>query len=265
MWPVGRPIRIRRGALADQEILVPVFSTGSGYRDGYEGHTESVLEALGRALDQPVIYDIGAHVGFISLLAERHLQGCARIHAVEPMPAAFGCLAYNLSRLCVSHFRLHNVAVGDQVGSAKMEGFDGGVRAHVEAAAGSEAGNVVRETTVDHMVFEEAEDRPDLIKCDVEGFEMHVLRGAERVLDSVAPIWLLEYHSSELRRAVYALFVDKGYDCYLVTGHHSFLALPRCTREVWGDAAQWLVEHEHIQPSTAPSGLPAELAAKLGE
>jgi len=54
---------------------------------------------------------------------------------------------------------------------------------------------------------------PDFIKCDVEGAEVEVFRGAQRLLAEKRPDILCEIHSEENRRALLDELVRLGYAC----------------------------------------------------
>ena len=54
---------------------------------------------------------------------------------------------------------------------------------------------------------------PDFIKCDVEGAEVEVFRGAERLLHERPPLILCEMHGDKNRRTLLKSFADLGYRC----------------------------------------------------
>jgi hypothetical protein len=66
---------------------------------------------------------------------------------------------------------------------------------------------------------------PDFLKCDVEGAELHVLQGAERLLRNKRPILLVELHSPENHQALMAQLKTLGYRCTNIDETHA-LALP---------------------------------------
>jgi hypothetical protein len=82
--------------------------------------------------------------------------------------------------------------------------------------------------------------RPDVLKIDVEGAEMHVLEGASRTLASARPIVLLGVHSDELRAACTAFLSARGY------------AEPLVCEEVEGDTELL------FKPAAAPFAVSAE-------
>ena len=67
---------------------------------------------------------------------------------------------------------------------------------------------------------------PDFIKCDVEGAEVEVFRGARRLLADKRPRILCEMHSDENRRVLLEEFARYRYTCGALDEHH-VLALPQ--------------------------------------
>jgi hypothetical protein len=67
---------------------------------------------------------------------------------------------------------------------------------------------------------------PDFLKCDVEGAEIAVFQGAERLLCEKRPILLVEMHSAENHRVLRGKFIQLGYSCSNLDDNH-VLALPR--------------------------------------
>jgi FkbM family methyltransferase len=67
---------------------------------------------------------------------------------------------------------------------------------------------------------------PDFVKCDVEGAEVEVFRGAQRVLTEKRPVVLYELHSDENRRILAQEFSRMCYSCQ-DCGQNHILALPR--------------------------------------
>ncbi|WP_354700426.1 methyltransferase [Paraconexibacter sp. AEG42_29] len=174
-----------------------------------------VQEALRRSVAPgATVYDIGANVGFFSLLCARFAGEAGRVLAFEPVPD----LALQVQE------------------AAQRSGLDGRVEVRAEAVAlteGTEALYVVQDaswshlasrgnpggavatitvptTTVDAVVTAGA-PAPDVLKLDVEGSEGDVLRGARDTLRTHRPIVVVELHDTHadalpvLRDAGYAL------------------------------------------------------------
>ncbi|HET6336307.1 MAG TPA: FkbM family methyltransferase [Polyangiales bacterium] len=161
--------------------------------------------------------DIGAHLGsqlgrFVDLARfGRHL-------AFEPVPYKARWLRRKFPNVDVRELALHE-AEGRQTFfvNESRPGYSG-LRRH-------EAGNdVLREITVDQHRLDEVVDPSldiDLIKIDVEGAELFVLRGATRLLDRCRPTLLFESTKTGLATwqltpdAMYTFLRDQGYRIYL--------------------------------------------------
>jgi FkbM family methyltransferase len=126
--------------------------------------------------------DVGANVGSYTLLACAARQ--ARGHCFEPVPSTFARLVDNL-RLNGLEGRVHahNCGVGEASGALSFSSaHDCGN--HVVAAGESGASVTVPVVTLDAALAGEA---PVVIKLDVEGFEVPVLRGSREMLAAPGP------------------------------------------------------------------------------
>lgn len=171
-----------------------------------------------------VVIDVGAHAGqFTKLFAGLAPHG--RVVSVEPSPYALGIL-----RRVVAWRRLANVTVSaaglsDRPGSLVLGtpvkrsgtlGFGLASFATFGTARALRADTVPVET-LDGLVQRLGLGRVDLIKCDVEGWEAHVLRGAAATLARWRPALLLEVVEGTLARAgerpetLWALLAPLGY------------------------------------------------------
>ena len=111
--------------------------------------------------------DIGAWCGTWSIELAKY---CKKIYAIEPDRNNFECLLKNLSAL--DNIELIDYAMGDTETTVSLTDDD-----FTQARRIIPAGNILMKT-VDSLKFEDV----DLIKIDVEGFEMNVLRGANDTL-----------------------------------------------------------------------------------
>lgn len=166
-----------------------------------------------------IVYDIGAHLGFFSLLAGRLSGSSGKVYAFEP------CLK-NLKRL-ESHILLNKMqdrifsvpkVVMDKSGKAlysnKLDRDDMGRFVDLESCNNNpltNAGLIYEATSLDDFVFKAGYPSPDLIKIDVEGLEAKVLEGAQRLLKEFKPVIICELHSSDLTIRVYKGLEDLGY------------------------------------------------------
>lgn len=165
--------------------------------------------------------DVGANVGVFSTLVGTRLPG-VRVTAVEPFPPVRQDLLANLA-LNDLDVTVVDAAVSDATGTATFEILNRDVLNRL-APSGSahDNGITVPVTTLDDLL---GTDPPDLVKIDVEGSELLVMRGARRLLadQAAAPVLLFEHAGhgthfgitpAEVRRFLH----DLGYSIYLLDG-----------------------------------------------
>jgi len=138
------------------------------------------------------VLEIGAHHGMMTLLISHLVGEHGEVHAIEASADNALVLEANLFRNSISNVRVEFVAMGATPGTARFGGES------LAAASG-----VVREiamTTLDSYCKSNACQKIDLLKIDVEGFELDVLRGATELLRT-APQLALELHNDLLPSA----------------------------------------------------------------
>jgi FkbM family methyltransferase len=166
--------------------------------------------------------DVGAHVGNHTLYLA-HVLGLRTI-SFEPNPQNFALLATNvhangLDDICT----LHNLAVGAAPGRVRTldAGDDNTGMATVEA---DPAGSVAMARLDDTVL---AAPRLDVIKIDVEGWELEVLRGADAVLRERRPLLYIEILAPRFG-TIETHLRERGYQCWKRFNHTpTFLFLPR--------------------------------------
>jgi FkbM family methyltransferase len=181
-----------------------------------EHRFEPAEEAFVERFLQPgmTVVDAGAHGGFYSLLARRIVGSGGRVIAFEPSPRDRRRLALNLRLNRFLDVRVIPAALGESEGETDFyvvhgleTGFGGRRRPHV---AGRIRTIRVPLTTLDHSLERAGIVAVDLVKIDVEGGELAVLRGAERLLGNPRrPVILCEI--SDERSAAWG---HRGRDVY---------------------------------------------------
>jgi FkbM family methyltransferase len=161
------------------------------------GHIDSLelLELL-RLHPPTVIYDVGANVGTWTLLAKA-LYPQAQVHAFEPLPAHTG--KFRLATQTVRGVHLHEIGLGSQKAETVMKVTDFSDASSLLPL--SETGKKqwsleqmeevpIRIERLDDWVDRHQLPAPDLIKLDVQGYELEVLRGAEELLARTGAVLL---------------------------------------------------------------------------
>lgn len=198
LWLRVRPGRVRRlatgpgaGLRLDPGTGNPDLATGA-----YEPPVQAVLAARLRPGD--VFVDVGANVGFLSVLAGRLVGPAGRIVAFEPVPANARLARGNAALNRMAHVEVVEAAVADRAGRATLvlARHAGGAALAGAARPPDECGELeVPVVTLDGWLAGNAGRLPGpvrLLKVDVEGAELAVLRGGAGLLRVGRPAVLLE-------------------------------------------------------------------------
>jgi FkbM family methyltransferase len=183
--------------LADPEQLKVYF-----YGHYHERYEADLVQRLLSGDD--VFWDVGANVGYFTLVAATALNHCGRIIAFEPGKNAYARLTGNLALNPWRNIQAYPLAVTDREGEAVLHlaGDIADSSANLYQAAAAQAGSeVCRTVSLDHFLKEEELPPPDLIKLDAEGAELAVLEGAHRLIADSPPLWLMEMEEKNLRAA----------------------------------------------------------------
>ena len=141
-----------------------------------------------------VVYDIGAHAGFYSMLAAVATAPTGRVYAFEPFQTNVGHLRRHTTINGLS-IEVIEAAVADWDGTAA---FQAGEDSYTGKLQGS--GQDIEVTTVDAFRTRQGADCPDLIKIDVEGAELLVLKGAAETLSTCKPTIFVAVHGPDVGR-----------------------------------------------------------------
>jgi FkbM family methyltransferase len=175
--------------LADPTLERPLFEFGT-----YEPGTLRVLGSLLRSGDTCI--DVGANIGLMTLVASHRVGNEGLVVAVEPVPRNYEVLIYNISLNRRRNVRTYNLALGAGSGSGTMlERPDvGWVGASLVRTAASTIAHQVRLEALDSLIAEKQLGGVSVVKIDVEGWELEVLKGATGLLSSRdAPAVIIEY------------------------------------------------------------------------
>jgi FkbM family methyltransferase len=216
--PNGASLRL--WSIADDWVSNQVFWRGWL---GYEPETSPLFFRL--AARAAVTLDVGAYVGFFSLLAG-HANPQGRVYAFEPLAAAFERLRKNNARNALSNVEAIAAAVADVAGHLEFfhapttNGIPCSSSLSQEFMAGTPD---LRKTTVpvvrlDDFVQEKGLERVDLVKIDTESTEPAVLVGAHRTLDRHHPNIVCEVlRGRGAERKLETVLAPLGYRYYLLT------------------------------------------------
>jgi FkbM family methyltransferase len=213
-WPLSRGkylfSRVHDQLYRNHILKAVVVRTNAGFLvevDGRDMVTRDVLltgewePETGQAIRDnlnpgDVFIDVGAHVGYFSLLANGLVGGAGKVVSIEANPTTAARLRKNIELNGFKHSVVYEGACVDH--EKPVTFFTGnwnntGGSSVVQGNAGKGSTKVtVRGVTLDKIVSELGLKKVDLIKIDAEGAEPQVLLGASGVLESYGPALILE-------------------------------------------------------------------------
>jgi FkbM family methyltransferase len=159
-----------------------------------------VQEALRRLLAPgDVFYDVGANVGFFTILGARLVGPEGRVIAFEPVPACARAVARNIALNDFAHAAIREEAVGAASGRAQLlvvgeaswshlasTGRHADVRAEIDVAVAS----------IDELVLAGEIPPPDVLKIDTEGAELQAIAGMRATIEHHRPAIVCELHDT---------------------------------------------------------------------
>jgi FkbM family methyltransferase len=166
-----------------------------------------------------VIYDLGANIGYVSLLAARLAGVDGRVFAFEALPENLNRLRRNVElnpqlapigvfpNAVVGHSGKITFLVHSSGGMGKVEGSIG-------RDADYETKISVEGISLDDFVFIEGKQVPEIIKIDIEGGEGLALDGMQGVLKKFRPTLFLELHGKEAAKSVWETLNANNYSIH---------------------------------------------------
>lgn len=174
------------------------------------------------------VVDIGGNLGYYALLEARTVGDAGRVIAIEPVAANFAQLSKNIYRNGYGNILLHNVAVGATNGTATMYIGKKSNWHALYPVPWKTREITVAVSTLDAVLAQHNLCSVDLIRMDLEGYEVEVIHGMVETIENYSPRLLVELHPH-------------------VAGADAILGLLRHLRVLGYDIA-WLLDSERDQP-----------------
>ena len=147
-----------------------------------------------------VVVDAGANIGIYSRFLSRCVGPTGVVHSFEPSPENFSRLQRAVRKL--ANVRLSQAALGERSGKSNLYVSD---KLNVDHRTYATQGDSRRIVPIDIIALDDyfkSGQRVDLIKMDIQGYELHALRGGQRVLQENPDInLLLEFWPAGLEQA----------------------------------------------------------------
>lgn len=210
-------VKIAAGDLAGYSVQLDMQVDKDYWLGTYEPH----LQAAVREFIQPgmIIYDVGANIGYVSLLFLKASGATGFVYAFEALPEN------------AEKWRKNMAANGMETRSSLFAGAvtqaTGPVvfLVHASGGMGKAAGSAGRQDrymseiqvpgiSLDEFVYEQGNPPPRVVKMDIEGGEVMALPGMRRILKEARPLLLMELHGPESCRVAWETLTAAGYQIW---------------------------------------------------
>ena len=178
-------VPIAGGALEGMRMALDLHAE----KDYWLGTYEPDLQAAARRCMKPnmVIYDVGANIGYISLMAARLVGNKGKVFSFEALPANIARLSQNVAlNTLQAQIKVIHAAVVEKSGEVTFLTHASGAMGKAAGSAGREAQYTqsikVEGLALDAFVYEQGNPAPAVIKMDIEGGEGLALSGMPRLL-----------------------------------------------------------------------------------
>jgi FkbM family methyltransferase len=187
-------------------------------KDYWLGTYETELQDAVREFIQPgwVVYDVGANIGYISLMLARAVGTEGQVFAFEALPANLERLRVNVAlNELDARVQIIPGAVGASSAPVRFLVGPSGGMGKAEGSAGRQADYAqsiqVPGISLDDFVYQQGNPPPKMIKMDIEGGEILALPGMQRLLAEVHPVVFMELHGPEAAQASWQILTAAGY------------------------------------------------------
>ena len=199
----GKKIAVGKAQIRVPRDMVWCFEQGTFYESNVIYWLKKVFDKRG----DHVFYDVGANIGYYAVLAA---QQAAKVYAFEPVRKTFKTLSGNVHRNRFANVELFQIGLSDENGTRVI---------HVYSSSGNNSiykralppGHALRWMRTEEIQLARADDlvaakrllKHTIIKVDVEGAELPMLRGASGLIATARPILFMELSENTFRDAGY--------------------------------------------------------------
>jgi FkbM family methyltransferase len=184
----------------DSGLFVTRLGLPIGWHVGFFGSYEPELRDIMRTVlaADAVAIDVGANVGWHTLLMARLVGARGRVLAFEPNPSVRDQLLRNVQLNRLGQVEIMSCALAETPGVlnffAPVAGDPASASGHIVSPENLPSGSIrVEASTLDLVAAEKQLGRIDFVKIDAEGYEWPVLQGAQETIARFRPFIIFEF------------------------------------------------------------------------
>lgn len=221
-------VTIAGGELAGAKLLLDMQTEKDYWLGTYEMNLQQAIQDW--ALPGMVAYDVGANIGYVSLLLAKRVGENGQVFSFEPLSGNQERLQKNIALNPGLNIRLIPRAVADNAGETTFLVHASGAMGKLQGSSGKNAEyeNKIEVETIslDDFVYKEKNASPNLIKIDIEGGEVRALKGMPRLLKQAKPILLIELHGHQAVKVTWNILRAANYNLYFMRAGYGKITVP---------------------------------------
>ena len=144
--------------------------------------TDILTENVGK---DEIVYDIGAHAGYFSVLCSGIVGSEGKVYAFEPVPMNLLFLKKHIRINKCNNVKVFDICVSDKIGDASFDNTQGSATGHLSP----EGKLKVKVNTLDNLLASGEIHPPDFIKINAEGAEQSILEGCMKTIEKYPKIF----------------------------------------------------------------------------
>jgi FkbM family methyltransferase len=204
IFPKTTVVPILSGVLRGKKWIIGA-SIHSFWLGIYESDKQKIIPKYVKPGD--IFYDIGANVGFYTLIASYLVKNEGHVYAFEPFLKNVEFLKKHVALNGLQNVTLFQLAIADHDGWVHFKEGDEGGTGKI-----AEDGNLeVPVVSLDSIIADKKLSPPNVLKIDVEGAEYQVLKGASALFRDHKPLIFLATHGDQIHKQCVDLLNNLGY------------------------------------------------------
>ena len=177
----------------------------SDFKEWGNKHNNFFSTYLSIAKKTKCFFDVGAHIGIVTLPVAKIIEGNGKVFSFEPSKNNLFYLKYHVRKN-----KLKNVQIIDKAVSSKNEHsslYEANQPTGMSSLIPIKSKKITIRSSVESITLDDFCDnnkiRPEIIKVDIEGSEIELLNGSKKIMKKLKPVFFLSYHPDHIRKIGY--------------------------------------------------------------